>query len=194
MARRHCIRKATYYNRYGQPVRRCAKFSDSGSTALAGRDKRGRRRKKFTLFGGSSLGQGGILKDLQPTLITGGLAAGGAWISQSLASKLGKSLNVQPGSMTGNLLTIAVGVALGGLVTRFTKKREMGVALGVGAVAITLLNFIGTLSPTAGLYGNRLGIMTAEPAPYYQPAAQPPVMEAVTASNLYTDAGVAAIV
>lgn len=156
-----------------------------------------RRRSRGSFWG--NLGQTdakGLLTQFQPQLVNGGLAAAGAWLSQSLGSKVGKMVNIQAGSTTGNLLTMAVGVLLAGIVGKVTKKPQIGMALGTGAVAITLLNFIGTMSPTAGF-----GVLQAEAAPYYQRSAVPPLaqMQALPASgssvpNLYSDMGVASIV
>lgn len=156
-------------------------------------------RRRRSLLGG--LGQvtnaRGLLAQFQPQLVNGGLAAAGAWLSQSLGSRVAKMVNVPPISTTGNLLTLAVGVLLAGIVGKVTKKPQIGVALGTGAVAITILNFIGTMAPrTAGF-----GVLQAEAAPYYQRSAMPPLMQmqalpagAASVPNLYTDVGVAAIV
>lgn len=132
-----------------------------------------------------------MLEQLKPTIMTGALAAAGAWISRSVGSKVGAMVNVQPGSMTNNLLTAAVGVVLGTVVGKVLKKPEIGTALGVGAVAISALNLIGTVTPqqTAGM-----GVLTAEAAPYYQAVATPPVASFPSVSNLYTDAGAPVIV
>jgi len=158
-----------------------------------------RKRKSRKSFWGD-LGQTdakGLLTQFQPQLVNGGLAAAGAWLSQSLGSKVGKMVNIQAGSTTGNLLTMAVGVLLAGIVGKVTKKPQIGVALGTGAVAITILNFIGTMSPTTAGFG----VLQAEAAPYYQRSAMPPLaqVQALSAAgssvpNLYSDMGVASIV
>lgn len=157
------------------------------------------RSKRRSLLGG--LGQvtdaRGLMAQFQPQLVNGGLAAAGAWLSQSLGGKVAKMVNVTTTSTTGNLLTLAVGVLLAGIVGKVTKKPQIGVALGTGAVAITILNLIGTMMPkTAGF-----GVLQAEAAPYYQRSMAPPLypMQALSAAgasvpNLYSDIGVAAIV
>lgn len=148
-----------------------------------------RPRARRSLFGGGSLG-GGFLEDAKPIIVTGGLAAAGAWVSRTIAEKLRGTLNTEPGSMTENLLIIAIGIALGGAVGKFGKTqkyKDYGIALGVGATAIGLLNFIGTMtpSPTAGW-----GLLTAEPAPYARPAALPPLSQ-FPASGLYDQSAIA---
>ena len=163
-----------------------------------GSTRKGKRSQSRSLFG--NLGQTnarGLMAQFQPQLVNGGLAAAGAWISQSLGSKVGKMVNIQAGSNTGNLLTLAIGVLLAGIVGKVTKKPQIGVALGTGAVAITILNFIGTMSPTTAGFG----VLQAEAAPYYQRSAMPPLvqMQAMPAGgasvpNLYSDLGVASIV
>lgn len=185
------------------PPKRRRYSGTSGTSGLSGelgKTKR-RRRQKSSWFG--SLGQVGILENFKPQLINGGLAAGGAWLSQSMGQKVGKMINVQPFTTTGNLLTLAVGVLLAGVVGKVLKKPQVGMALGVGAVAITALNFIGGLTPrTAGLgQQSGLGVLQAEAAPYYQRSALPPLapMQALPAGvasvpNLYSDVGVASIV
>jgi len=139
----------------------------------------------------------GLMAQFQPQLVNGGLAAAGAWLSQSLGGKVAKMVNVATTSTTGSLLSLAVGVVLASVVGKVTKKPQIGVALGTGAVAITILNLIGTMMPrTAGF-----GVLQAEAAPYYQRSMAPPLysMQALPAGaasvpNLYSDVGVASIV
>lgn len=156
------------------------------------------RRKRRSLLGDlGQAGAAGLVEQFKPQLINGGLAAAGAWISQSLGNKVGKMVNVASGSAAGNLLNLAVGVLLAGIVGKVSKRPQIGVALGTGAVAITVLNFIGTMVPkTAGF-----GVLQAEAAPYYQRATMPPLAQVQalpagmsTVPNLYSDIGVASIV
>jgi len=186
-----CVRRKITYNRYGDPIKRCAKFSGGGSKGLAGAAPR-RPRRSRSLFGQTGVSRAaGLFANVKPVLITGGLAAVGAWASQSLSAKLGESLKVQSGSTSSSILTVLIGVILGSLVGKVTKKPDFGIALGVGAVAVTALNFLGSLTPakTAGW-----GVITAEPSPYFQPAGSPP-LAFPSVSNLYTgDAGMGAMV
>ena len=177
---------------------KCSRYSGttSGTSGAMGKTRR-RQRKKSSWFGSLGQGQTGIMTQFRPQLINGGLAAGGAWLSQSLGSKVGKMVNIQPYTTSGNMLNLAVGVVLATIVGKVLKKPEYGIALGTGAVAITILNFIGALTPrTAGL-----GVLQAEAAPYYQRSAMPPLapMQALPAGvssvpNLYSDVGVASII
>ena len=157
------------------------------------------RSKRRSLFG--SLGQvtdaKGLLAQFQPQLVTGGLAAAGAWLSQSLGGKVAKMVNVTTTSTTGNLLTLAVGVLLASIVGKVTKKPQIGVALGTGAVAITILNLIGTIMPSTSGFG----VLQAQAAPYYQRSMAPPLYSVpalpaggASVPNLYSDIGVASIV
>jgi hypothetical protein len=186
-----CIRKKQIIDKWGRRTTRCAQFS--GGSSMAGKKRRKestrRRRRSRGLFG---LGQASMLRDVQPTLVTGSIAAGGAWAATSLGDKIGKMLNVSPGSMTSDLLRIVTGLLLGTVVAKVTKKKDYGAAVSVGAVTISVLNLIGTRGGTAGYRG--LGVLTAEPAPYYQQTTPPPVASFPSASNLYTDAGIAAAV
>lgn len=196
------IRRITIPGR-GVRCQRGGRFVKCPTSGLGYSRKRRSTRRRRSLWG--SLGQAtdakvtakGLMAQFQPQLVNGGLAAAGAWISQSLGGKVAKMVNVTATSTTGSLLTLAVGVVLAGLVGRVTKKPQIGVALGTGAVAITILNLIGTMMPkTAGF-----GVLQAEAAPYYQRSMAPPLypMQALPAAgasvpNLYSDIGVAAIV
>lgn len=189
-----CLRRKRTYDRYGKPIWRCAKFSGGGSKGLSGTGGR-RSRRSRSLFGQTDISRaGGLLANAKPVLITGGLAAVGAWASQALSARIGEALKLKPeDTMTPSLLTIAIGVILGSIVGKATKKPDFGVALGVGAVAVTALNFIGSLSSTSSKTAG-WGVLTAEPAPYFQPASGPP-LAFPSMSNLYTgDAGMAAMV
>ena len=156
--------------------------------------KKGRSSiKRTTSFWGSERtgGQFGMIKEITPTLIQGGLAAGGAWVAQGLSRRVGEMLNVEPGSMTSTLLTAGLGVTFGAVLGKITKRPDLGKALGIGAIVVAGLNLLTALSPTAGF-----GVLTSEPAPYYRPAQIPPLAQVPalspggsSVSNLYADMG-----
>lgn len=154
------------------------------------------KRTKTSFWGIGQGGQFGMLKEITPTLIQGGLAAGGAWVAQGLSRRVGEMLNVEPGSTASTLLTAGLGVTFGAVVGKIAKRPDLGRALGIGAIVVAGLNLLTSLSPTAGL-----GVLTSEPAPYYRPAQIPPLAQVpaltpggASVSNLYSDAGIAAVI
>ena len=158
--------------------------------------KSSKKRKKTSFWGigqtGQTGGQLGMIKEITPTLIQGGLAAGGAWVAQGLSRKVGEMLNVEPSSTASTLLTAGLGVTFGAVVGKISKRPDLGRALGIGAIVVAGLNLLTLLSPTAGL-----GVLTSEPAPYYRPAQIPPLAQVpaltpggASVSNLYSDVGV----
>jgi len=161
------------------------------------------RGKRRSLLGG--LGQmtdaKGLLAQFQPQLVAGGIAAAGAWVTQSIGDRIGKAIMQEKyvaSSTTSLLAKLAGGVFLASMLGKLTKKPEFGVSFGAGVIAVTILNLIGTIAPvkTAGF-----GVLQAEAAPYYQRSMAPPLyqMQALPAGassvpNLYSDVGVASIV
>ena len=163
---------------------------------MAGTKARRQTKRRRSLFGGSSLG-GDWLENAKPIMTTGALAAGGAWISQSIINELHKMLKTETkdpwekGSTMENLLIAGFGVILGLGVGKFGKTqkyKDYGTALGIGAMAISVLNIIGSLKEipnnTSGL-----GLLTAERAPYARPAALPPLSQ-FPASGLYDQSAI----
>ena len=147
MAKR-CVRFKKVWSPYtGDLVKRCAQWSGGGSS-LGG------------IFGG--LGQTETLREtmasVKDVVIDGGLAAGGAVLTDKLFSYVADKLNLE--GYPKHLAEAAVGIALGIGVGKVLKKPRMGAIIGVGPVVLAALRIIGEAMQTGPFAGAYLGSTT----------------------------------
>lgn len=129
-------RKNVYSPALGRMVSRCAEFDKGGFSLGAFR------------IPGVDFGQ---IKD---TLITGGVAVGGAVITGKAVAYLVPLVKIDPASKWMPLIEIATGIALGVVVSKLTKKPDLGAALAIGPVVVNGLRLVtGILSTKTGISG-----------------------------------------
>lgn len=148
MSGRHCIRKKRVFSsRLGRNVLRCAEFSGSGG-----------------------LGAMPIQFDqIKDTLLTGGLAIGGAVVVNKAVAYVAPYINIDPADPKHEkwvaALEIITGVGAGWAVGKYGGKPEIGAAIAIGPVVVNGLKLVGwiiTPAPTEALAG-------AGAYPYQQP-------------------------
>ncbi len=113
----------------------------------------GRRRRR----GLGELGDFGQMTSIRASfdsvkevLLFGGLAAGGAFLTEHVWNLIGKSFTLKPTEKA--LAEIATGIGLGMIIARFTKKPKLGAAVAIGAVVKGGLELFGQFAgSTSGL-------------------------------------------
>ena len=121
------------------------------------RAKRKRRSRKVSGLGSlGSFGQVGSLKGMftgvKGVLITGGIAAGGAIVTQQLFDKAAANWDIA--GWKRHLAQMATGIALGILIAKVFKKPKLAAAFAIGPVVAGGLKIFGEVmhtSTTAGL-------------------------------------------
>lgn len=127
--------KMVYSPALGRTVRRCAQFSKGGSMLGAFR------------IPGVDIGQ---IKD---TLITGGVAVGGAVVTGKAVAYLLPMVKIDPASKWRPVIEIGVGIGLGIVVSKLTKKADLGAAFAIGPVVVNGLRLVSGILAT----GNGIG-------------------------------------
>lgn len=122
----------------GRMVVRCAEYDKGGLSLGAFR------------IPGVDFGQ---IKD---TLITGGVAVGGAVITGKTVGYLVPLVKIDPASKWMPIIEIGTGIILGVVVSKLTKKPDLGAALAIGPVVVNGLRLVtGILATDKGM--GRLG-------------------------------------
>jgi len=141
----------------GRMVVRCAEFDKGGFSMGALR------------IPGVDFGQ---IKD---TLITGGVAVGGAVMTGKVVAYIAPLVKLDPESLKPEevqrsktwlpVFEIATGIGLGILVTKLTKKPDLGAALAIGPVVVNGLKIVsGILATNNGISGlRRAGLPGRQP-------------------------------
>lgn len=145
-------RKMVWSGALNKMVSRCAAFDTSGLGAFA--------------IPGVDFGQ---IKD---TLITGGVAVGGAVLAGKTVAYLVPLVKIDPASRWLPVLEIGVGIGWGIAVSKLTKKPDLGAALAIGPVVVNGLRIVsGILATNKGLSGRppvytreQLGVMQEQGA------------------------------
>lgn len=146
-----------------------------------------RRRRR------STSGLGGPIKDfvntslIKQTLIAGVIAAGGAYLFWNINNKLSSSLKLK-GQMRNIMLLALAGIGAG-MIYKFTRKKDIALAAGLGPVMVVALQLVGkgTIFATQPQLTGGMGLVTAEPAPSFEPLSVPPTMTVPTVSNLFAE-------
>lgn len=137
-----------------------AYYWDARSSSYKPRKRR--KRRSSSLSGLGSLGGAttlkGTLKDVQGVLITGAIAAGGAITTEAIFNKLGGSLNLE--GYTKEIAKAAAGIAMGIMISKITKKPQLGAAFAIGPVVAAAIRIFAEVmgTETAGL-----GLVTLRP-------------------------------
>lgn len=151
-------------------------YYDSRSGTFRTTTRRKSRRRTSGIAGIGGLGQGlsnvksikGTVKGLTGVLITGGIAAAGAILAESVYEKLGvegAKLQLEGWKRQAAILAVGLGIAL--LVAKYAKKPRIAAALAIGpAVAVGMRLFADIMKKNnnnaAGL--GRLGLTTIQPS------------------------------
>jgi len=143
--RGRCIRKKRVRSAAtGKMVERCAKFSGGGGLA----------------------GLGALpfdLQQLQNTLITGGVAVGGAVFANKSVGYLAPMIKVDPGSNWIMALEVIVGLLAGYAVGKYAKQPDLGAAVALGPVVVNGLRLVGMfLAPSGGVAGRRPNVRASK--------------------------------
>jgi hypothetical protein len=106
--------------------------------------------------GGLSLGAfripGVDFGQIKDTLITGGVAVGGAVITGKAVAYLVPLVKIDPASKWMPVIEIGTGIALGVVVSKLTKKPDLGAALAIGPVVVNGLRLVtGILATDKGM-------------------------------------------
>ncbi len=136
------------------------------------KSKRKRRSGSTSGLGSlSGFGQTSSIKatmsSVKGVLITGGIAAGGAIVTQQVFDKIAATWSVE--GWKRDLAQMGTGIALGILIAKLLKKPKIGAAFAIGPVVAGLINIFGdVMSNTAGL-----GFTAFNPANVYNSMYSP---------------------
>ncbi len=123
-----CRKYATVWNPVtGREQKQC--ISRYGSSRSAGLSGIGRFGQTASLKG--------TVDSVKGVLITGGIAAGGAIITQKIYAKFGGSLGLT--GWKASLAKMATGIALGILVAKVLKKPKLAAAFAIGPVVAGMI-------------------------------------------------------
>jgi len=133
-----------------------------------------RRKTRRSVSGLGSLGTFGQTSSLKGTfnsvkgvLITGGIAAGGAIVTQQIFDKIAANWQIE--GWKRDLAQMGTGIALGILIAKLLKKPKLAAAFAIGPVVAGLINIFGdVMSNTAGL-----GFTAFNPANVYNSMYSP---------------------
>lgn len=130
-----CIRKKRVYSSaLGRDVIRCAEFSKGGLG-----------------FGAFRI-PGVDIAQIKDTLITGGVAVGGAVVTQKAVGYLAPLVNIDSTSKWLPVFEIGTGIFLGVILSKVTKKADLGAAFAIGPVVVNGLKLVsGLLQPNSGV-------------------------------------------
>lgn len=130
-----CKRKKRVYSAaLGREVLRCAEYDKGGLSFGAFR------------IPGVNIGQ---IKD---TLITGGVAVGGAVVTRKAVTYLAPMVNIDSTSKWMPVIEIGAGIGLGIVVSKLTGKADLGAAFAIGPVVVNGLKLVsGILAIDNGL-------------------------------------------
>lgn len=141
-----------------------------------------RRRKRGGL---AEFGQAESMRDafesVKDVLITGGIAAGGAIVTEKVWAMIGGKMGLKPDQE--DLAIVATGIGLGMLISKLTKKPRIGAAFAVGPVVLGLMKLFSRLVAGTTLTG--LGVVQIEPPGLREQMTQLPV-KPVSAAQIDT--------
>ena len=139
-----CIRKKRVFSpSLGRDIMRCAEYEKKGGLNLGA----------FKIPG-VNIGQ---IKD---TLITGGVAVGGAVVTGKAVIWFAPMVNIDSTSKWLPAIEIATGIILGVVLGKVTNKPDLGAAFAIGPVVVNGLKIVtGIMAP-----GNGLGRMLRQTA------------------------------
>jgi len=176
-----------------------SKMATSYFDSRTGTYKTRRKRPARRVSGLGSLGSFGQVSSLKGTLagvkgvlITGGIAAGGAIVTQQIVDKVAKNWEIA--GWKRDLAQIGTGIALGILIAKVFKKPKLAAAFAIGPVVAGAMKIFGEVmhSSTAGLgfnaytpvnafesmyaplYGANVGVNTYQPVGASAPGVPPP--------------------
>lgn len=151
-----CLRKKRVRSASGKMIERCAKFSGGGGLA----------------------GLGALpfdVQQLQNTLITGGVAVGGAVFANKTVGYLAPMIKVDPGSNWIMLMEVIVGLVAGYAVGKYAKQPDLGAAVALGPVIVNGLRVVGMfLAPSNGIAGSRPNVRASRSLGAVVPGGQLP--------------------
>ena len=143
-----------------------------------------RCRRRVGTAGVGQLGAFGVGRGLKSSLagvkdvfITGGIAAGGAVVTDRVFEMIQARLE-----LAGYLATAAkaaTGIALGLTIAKVLKKPRIGAAFAIGPIVVAALDIIHELTATAGL-----GMMAVSRPPAYNPESMYAGVPALPAVNM----------
>lgn len=175
---RRCVSYKSVRGKRGY-VKRCARFSGGGAGFLG------------AISGGvPALGQSNTLQatfgDVKDVVMTAGIGAGGAIITQIVFDQLTKNIDALAGlaGYTRALAEAATGVAIGIIVGKFLKQPVLGAKLATGPVVLAALRIAGEMLQAgpfaAGGDLSDLGMMAVESyRPELEGAASQPQLGAM---------------
>lgn len=160
MARRRCNRwKNVYSAATGGYVRRCAGWSGTG--LLGGLEMTPALGQATTLRG--------TFGDIKDVLMVGGIAAGGAVLTNEVFTRVAESSIGQRLDLTGYKRALAeatTGIILGIVIGKFLKRPRLAANIAIGPVVVASLRLVGELMhrgpfQAAGVYD--IGAMAVNP-------------------------------
>lgn len=114
-----CKRKKRVYSKaLGREVMRCAEY-DKGGLGLG----------KFRIPGVN-------INQIKDTLITGGVAVGGAILTSKAVNYLAPMVGIDTGSKWMPVIEIGTGIALGVGIGKVMRKPDLGAAFAIGPIVI----------------------------------------------------------
>lgn len=132
-----CKRKKRVYSKaLGREVMRCAEF-----------DKGGLGFGKFRIPGVN-------INQIKDTLITGGVAVGGAILTSKAVNYLAPMVGIDTGSKWMPVIEIGTGIALGVGIGKVMRKPDLGAAFAIGPVVINGLRLASGIISTDVTLGN----------------------------------------
>jgi len=144
---------------------------------------------------GAGLGQGPLgvnMEALKDTLMTGAIAAGGAYFTNQIVSQIQTATGWDIGVWGRRMLTVGSGLGIAVAINKLTTRTELAYAFAIGPVVSVGLELLGESLAKGGGAGG-LSKITAEKIPEetFQPRAAPPKeKEEVPRAGLYTEAAV----
>ena len=126
---RTCIRKKRVYSPVlGRNVTRCARFSGG--------------------YSGSGAGLGAFpidISQIKDTLMTGGLAVGGAAVCQKVVAYFAPKIDLDPDDKWANALEVVLGIGAGFAIGKYAGKPDIGAAIAIGPVVLNGMRLLGYL-------------------------------------------------
>lgn len=135
---------------------------------------RKRRSRKVSGLGtlgsfGQAAGLKGTLASVKGILLTGGIAAAGAIVTDQVYERIGASLNLA--GWKRNLAKIATGIALGIILAKFTKKPRLAAAFAIGPVVVGAMRLFADIMGEPAVAG--LGLTAFTPSSAYESMYSP---------------------
>lgn len=157
----------SYYTRWDAKKRRYVRTR---------RKKRRKSRATGALAGLGGFGQVSTLKasvsSVKGILITGGIAAGGAIITERVFDRIQEGAVKKGEGLEGYTMIaakMATGLALALVISKFLKKPGLAAAFAIGPVVSGLIDVINELTEPSVSPTHGLGMMAIDPVPAYDP-------------------------